>query len=340
MRVLIIGGTGFSGPYITRRLSELGHTVDLFHRKESRGDLSEETLRIHGDRHNLVPHADELRRFAPQIVIDMIALTEQDARSVSAVFRGVARRVITISSQDVYQAYGRVIGTEPGQPLPTPLAESSPLRSTLYPYRAQARSPEDPGYHYEKILVEQAVMNDPELPGTIVRFPMMYGPGDARQHRLFEYLKRMEDNRPAILLEEGLAAWRWTKGYVEDLAEAVVLAVTNNRAAGQIYNAGEQHPLTWAEWVRAIGHAAGWNGEIVTAPLSKLPRHLQPEHRTDQHLIADTTRIREELGYQELVSREEALNRAVAWERSHPPEHIDLERFDYALEDELLRRLG
>ena len=32
MKVLIIGGTGFIGSYVTRRLSETGHTVTVFHR--------------------------------------------------------------------------------------------------------------------------------------------------------------------------------------------------------------------------------------------------------------------------------------------------------------------
>ena len=91
------------------------------------------------------------------------------------------------------------------------------------------------------------------LPGTILRFPMVYGPLDP-QHRLFECLKRMDDGLPVILLGEGRARWRWTKGYVENLATAVVLAVTDDQAAGRIYNVGERETLTWAEWVRAIEH--------------------------------------------------------------------------------------
>jgi nucleoside-diphosphate-sugar epimerase len=43
------------------------------------------------------------------------------------------------------------------------------------------------------------------LPGTVLRLPTVYGPGDY-QHRLFEYLKRMDDGRPAILLGEGVAS--------------------------------------------------------------------------------------------------------------------------------------
>jgi len=47
-------------------------------------------------------------------------------------------------------------------------------------------------------------------------------------------------------------------------------------------------------------------------------------------------RIRQELGYREVVSREEGLRRAIAWERAHRPEGRD-KLFDYAAEDALLR---
>ena len=52
---------------------------------------------------------------------------------------------------------------------------------------------------YDKILVEQTVRGEPELATTIVRLPQFYGPGDY-SHRTFEYLKRMDDGRPVILL--------------------------------------------------------------------------------------------------------------------------------------------
>jgi hypothetical protein len=55
---------------------------------------------------------------------------------------------------------------------------------------------------YEKILVERAVMNEPDLPSTILRLQQVYGPGD-RQRRLFDYLKRIDDGRRATMLGEG-----------------------------------------------------------------------------------------------------------------------------------------
>ncbi len=181
MRILIIGGTGFSGPHVVRHLVNLGHKVILFNRGHTKADLPEEIQHILGDRNHIKDYAGALTRFAPQIVLDMIPATEQQARDVMSLFTGVAQRVVAISSQDVYRAYGKLIGIETGPLEPVPLTEASPLRQKHYPYRERV----DPGhrlYHYEKILVEQVYMNTPDLPGTILRYPMVYGPGDS-QHR-------------------------------------------------------------------------------------------------------------------------------------------------------------
>ncbi len=337
MRILLIGGTRFSGPYVVRRLIDRGHQTALFHRSETEAPLPKGVKHILGDRRNLTDFADQLKRFAPQVVLDMIPATEQDARSVMSTFKGIAQRVVAISSQDVYRAYGKLIGLEPGPVESVPLTEDSPLRRKLYLYRDRAR-PGDREYDYEKILVEQIFMGDSQLPGTILRFPMVYGPGDS-QHRFFQYLKRMDDNRPAILLEQGMANWRWTKGYVENVAAAIVLAVVEERATGRIYNVGEQDALSEAEWVRAIGAAAGWKGKVVILSSQHVPDHLVSDINTNQHLVADTTRIRQELGYREPVSRDEALRRTVAWERAHPPEEVDPKMFDYAAEDAVLAQL-
>jgi nucleoside-diphosphate-sugar epimerase len=256
----------------------------------------------------------------------MIPMNEDEARNLIGVFEGISQRVVAVSSQDVYRAYDRVTGRDPGPPDQIPLTEEAPLREKLYPYEREGVK------DYEKILVERVVMGTHGLPGTILRLPVVYGPGDY-QHRLFEYVRRMDDGRPAILLGEGMASWRWTHGYVEDVASAIVLAVTCERAAGRVYNVGEADPLSWAEWVREIGLAAGWDGEVVAVPGDRLPEHLDWGLDTEQHWVADTTRIRQELGYREEIPREEALRRTVEWERAHPPRNADPASFDYAAED-------
>jgi nucleoside-diphosphate-sugar epimerase len=311
---------------VVRRLAGASHEVVVFHRGLTEASFPKGVGRITGDRKDLGSFAGELRRFAPEVVLDMIPMNKDEAKNLVGVFEGVSRRVVAVSSQDVYRAYDRVTGRDPGPPDQIPLTEEAPLREKLYPYEREGVK------DYEKILVERVVMGTHGLPGTILRLPVVYGPGDY-QHRLFEYVRRMDDGRPAILLGEGMASWRWTHGYVEDVASAIVLAVTCERAAGRVYNVGEADPLSWAEWVREIGLAAGWDGEVVAVPGDRLPEHLDWGLDTEQHWVADTTRIRQELGYREEIPREEALRRTVEWERAHPPRNADPASFDYAAED-------
>lgn len=345
MRILVIGGTRFIGPYVVRRLSEMGHEVIVFHRGQTEAELPPEVRHIHhgpvklGDRRHFLDFSDKFKHLAPDVVLDMIPGTEQDAQTLMRTFKGVARRVVAISSEDVYRAYGRLHRTEPGPPDPVPLAEDAPLREKLYPYRTTPpRKPDDPERwidHYEKIRVERVVMSDPELPGTVLRLPMVYGPRDTGGHRTFKYLKRMDDGRPVIPLDEAQAQWRWSRGYVEDVAFAITLAVVNERAAGRIYNVAEAEALSGEAWVRHIARAAGWNGKIVIVPTGLLPI----ESDLSQHWVVDTTSIRQELGYTEIAPLEEAFRRTIAWQRAHPPKEIDPSEFDYAAEDAILAGL-
>jgi nucleoside-diphosphate-sugar epimerase len=325
MRVLVIGGTAFTGPHTVRALVELGHDVTVFHRGESEPDLPLEVRHVHADVSAFDEHVGHLRALAPDVVLDMVALRREDARRVLA-FTGVAERAVVASSADVYRAFGRLWRTEPGPPDPLPLTEDSPLREELT----------GEGLAYDKTGVEAELRAQSKLPVTILRLPAMHGPGD-RQHRLFPYLKRMDDGRSSIVLDEAVARWRWVRGYSEDVAHALVLAVDDPRSAGRTYNVADPVAHTEQEWVQEIGRLAGWEGEVVTLPSERLPeslRHDQFDLRQDY--VVDTTRIREELGYQEQVPFEEGLRRTIAWELANPPPELKPADFDYAAEDTAL----
>jgi nucleoside-diphosphate-sugar epimerase len=189
---------------------------------------------------------------------------------------------------------------------------------------------------YEKIEVERTVADDPELPATILRLPMVYGPGDPL-HRLYPTVKRIDDNRPAILIEEGLARCGLPRGYVENVAAGIALAATAERAKGRTYNIAEP-PRSELEWTRMIGDAAGWRGEVIALSTEKTPPHLRQPYNTAQSWTVSSDRIRSELGYSEPVGIADALRRTLDWERKNPPSDLPATTFDYAAED--AARLG
>src|SRR5687767_12624485 len=130
MRVLIIGGTGFIGPWVVRQLASAGHVVTLFHRGQTTAELPAGVSHINGDRQNLSAFASEFARFAPDVVLDMFPHMARDAAVVMETFRGVGR-VVAVSSMDVYAAYGRFSRFESGPPELQPFTEDAPLRSKL-----------------------------------------------------------------------------------------------------------------------------------------------------------------------------------------------------------------
>jgi nucleoside-diphosphate-sugar epimerase len=341
VRILIIGGTSFIGPHVARKLQEAGHAVTVFHRGISECELPQEINHIHGDQARMGDFSSELLELSPTVVLHMVPASAQDAWTFVRTFRGIARRLVIISSIDVYRAYNRLLGIEPGPPDPVPLKEDSPLREVLYPFRdSNGASEDDPearrwGYDYDKILVEKIVMQEPGLPGTILRLPVVYGPFD-RQQRLFHHIKRMDDRRPAILLSEEHARWRWSRAYVENVAHAITLAVTDERAARRIYNIAEQEAWTEIGWVTEIAKITHWEGNVVTLPEHKMPQHLKQDFVWEQDLVADSSRIRRELGYEEIVPLDEGLRRTIAWERANSPSEVDEASFDYPAEDKAL----
>ncbi|AFZ30874.1 NAD-dependent epimerase/dehydratase [Gloeocapsa sp. PCC 7428] len=341
MKILVIGGTNFIGPEVVRRLHAMGHEVTVFHRGKTLAELPLGVKEIKGDRAQIIEGKTQFEQLSPDVVLDMILYTEQDALTTMKAFKGIAQRIVAISSMDVYRAYNVLLGKE-SDIIPIPLTEDSPLRQQFYPFKDMPQRALNAPADYDKILVERVVMGDADLPATIIRLPMVYGAKDPL-HRLFPYLKRMDENRPAILLPEKFAQWRGCYGYVENVALAIALTVTNPQATKRIYHVADLQ-VSEAERLNQIGKAAGWQGKVISIPQHYLPADWNLPFNTEQHWFADTTRIRQELGYSEVVSPEEALKQTIDWERSNPPQEMPqwtgLELLDYATEDEILTRLS
>jgi nucleoside-diphosphate-sugar epimerase len=340
MKVLLIGGTGLTGPSAAAQLREGGHSVTVFHRGKT--PLPAGAQQIIGDRQRLGDYRAEFGRRNFDVVVDFIATSEAQARQLMDTFRGITGRVVALSSMDVYRAMGIFRRTEAGPLQQLPFTEDSDLRTRpqyspeelrvfrqILPY-----ADED----YEKIAVEKCVLGDRELPGTSLRLPMVYGPGDY-VHRFHYLLKRMDDGRPVIIFSDDVAAWRTPRGYAENVGAAIALATTSERAAGRIYNICEPEAYSELEWANKIAKAVGWKGEFLVLPREKTPKHLQDPRRVEQHLIASSTRIREELGYKEVIALEEAIQRTIPWERANPPQRVWFPPFDYEAEDAVIKEL-
>src|ERR1700704_6608668 len=132
MRILLIGGNGFIGRFVVAALKQRGHELAVFPRGTTA--VPEDVDEIRGDRHQLNASAQELKRFAPDVVVDLVISSGAQAEELMNIFRGATRRVVMLSSIDVYRAVGILHGTESGPLQDVPLTEESELRRCLHPY--------------------------------------------------------------------------------------------------------------------------------------------------------------------------------------------------------------
>ena len=340
MRILVIGGNGFIGTPLVRELLTDGHDVAVFHRGvevPSNG----KPLQIRGDRNRLPDHEDDLRRLAPEVIIDMVLCSGEQAGQLIAVADKINARVVAVSSMDVYRAWGVVQGSELGGLEPMPITEDAPLRTTRQTYPPEVVEKMKSiftwlGPGYDKIAVEQAVMG--RVGNTVVRLPMVYGPGDPL-HRQHGVLKRIKDGRAAIILPDDHAAWRGPRGYVENVAHAIALATTE-RAAGRIYHVCEEPSLTELEWQKEVAAQTEWRGRFVRLAREQAPKHLLMAGNASQHVVPNSQRIRTELAYKELWPIDEAIRRTIVWEQANPPAGAVFHQFDYAAEDAALAKVA
>jgi nucleoside-diphosphate-sugar epimerase len=327
MRVLLLGGTRFVGRAILGELAGAGHEVLVVHRGEHEPQGLAAAPHLHANRKDLPRHAAEIASFRPDAVIDACAMTMGDAHAaLAALPPGV--RLVLLSSMDVYRAFGSIWAREETDALP--LAESAPVRDGPLP---------DPGTRlagwdfvwaeYDKVPVEREYL----ARGAIVlRLPVVFGEHDylVREEPV---LRRLRAGRRRIPV--GAANLLMTRGYVGDVASASRLALVAGRP-GQVYNVGESRTASIGLWMRQIAAAAGAAIELVRVPDEALPPDLRLSGTFSQHILADSSKARTELGFRE-VDPAEALRRSVRWHLAHPPQG---DPGDFAADDAALAAHG
>ncbi len=309
MTILLIGGTGFVGRHVTRRLAEAGHAVSVFHRGQTDPDLPASVSALQGTRDDPDALRDALDAVVPDVLVDVILYTEAQADALTEVADGRTERLVVLSSGDVYRQYDGLRGQSDVPPDPVPLTEHAPLRASRHPYRG---TDTDFGYAhgYDKILVEEQVRAGP-VPATILRLPKMYGPGDD-EHHVGRALAQLREADGELVLSEQRARWRWSRGYVTNVAAATVAAATDPVAAGRTYNVGEPDALPQATWLRRIAEVAGLDTTVQAGPEAEPPD--APPFDWAYSMALDTRRIRTELDFAEPISHPQALVRTVLWE--------------------------
>src|SRR6202140_4495005 len=100
LRILILGGTGFIGPYQVRYALSRGHKVTAFNRgKTHSGELPAEVEQLVGDRNGKL---DALKNRQWDVVIDNPTTLPAWVRDAAQILKGNVERYVFISTISVY----------------------------------------------------------------------------------------------------------------------------------------------------------------------------------------------------------------------------------------------
>ena len=330
MRVLVIGGTGLSGPYVVRELIARHDEVAVFHRGHHEVELPAEVTHIHGDLQDASALAAAAGSFRPEGVVHMCAMKPSDVDRAAQAFGGHIERFVLISSGDVYRVF-EAIERRKSSSQPIPIPEDASLRSGPY----LPPHPTD----YDKLGAEGAALVAAEtgqLPTTVLRYPAIYGPGPSRE---WYWVKRILDGRLRIALPDGGLNLQH-RGFAGNLAHAVALALDKGQPS-RIYNVGDEAVYSVRQITDMIADIIGHSWEVTSVPATAWP--YGTPYSLPSHLVYDLSKIKGELAYRDIVAPEDALRLTVEALVANPPEGVPFlwpQAFSYGDEDAAIERFG
>lgn len=238
------------------------------------------------------PAADPLAEFRKVNVEGTARLAREAAKA------GV-RRLVFISSIKVN-----------GEESVTPYSSDSPP------------NPSDP-YGISKWEAEQTLRKieaESGLEVVVVRPTLVYGPGVKAN-----FLSMMKIISRRIPLPLASITNRRSLIYIGNLVDALAISAVHPAAAGKTYLVSDGEDVSTPELIRRTAKALGVTARLLPFPLQlmllagKLSRKSGAVNRLTGTLTVDSSRIRDELGWQPPFSMKEGLRETAVWfkEQTH-----------------------
>jgi nucleoside-diphosphate-sugar epimerase len=320
MRILVTGGTGFTGKALVKRLLEEGHQVVALDYKEGL-------------------KTDELRKWGAEVIIGSVtdrAVVEKSLRGVDVVHH-LAAAFRELNVPDSYYQEVNVGGTVNV----LEAAFSQGVKKFIYCSTCGVHgnidhppggeeAPIHPADYYQATKFEaEPLVNDyfrKGLKTVILRPAAIYGPGDPE--RFYMIFKRVAGGRFPMF---GSGKTYYHPLYIDNLIDAFMLAMEEGKGDGQAYLIADEEYLEIKDLVRKVGYSLGIEVKIKYYPIIPLiiaghifeklykPFRITPPifpRRVDwyrQTRAFNIDKAKRELGYQPQVGIEEGLRRTAQW---------------------------
>lgn len=291
MRILVIGGTQFTGRHLVRQLLEAGHEVVLLNRGQSNPGLFSDLRIIKCDRESEEIGAQLNQEKYFDAVVDQCAYFPRDVERILGALREKTGHYILISSVSAYRSLQ-------SETIPF-IKEDDP---TLECTEGEAQDRNLTSYGQRKAECERVAFAQSHsgVPVTIFRPSLIYGPFDPTD-RFAYWIWRVSQRKPFLLPENGQTIAH--KTYAGDLAANIVKAIGNEVVHHRVYNIGETECSSIRNTIGMIGRHLGISVEdyIVSVSADQLqaqkvrPWMDLPLWIPRTHFIMDTFRARRDL---------------------------------------------
>ena len=228
MRILILGGTQFIGPFVVRRAVARGHEVTLFNRGRTNIHLFPDIEKLVGDRNDDLS-ALEGRRW--DAVIDNSGYTADQLRLSVNLLKDMTDQYLFTSTRAVYHEFSEPVMNEDAPLGPRDVPESDWV-----------------GYGPNKVLAERVVREAFGDRTLIARPPVVVGPGDSSD-RFTYWVDRIDDGGEVMVWGDPTDPVQFVD--VRDLAEFYVTLI-EREIRGLFNTNGPAAPLSTAELVYGI----------------------------------------------------------------------------------------
>ena len=305
MRVLVTGASGFIGGVVCRRALECGYEVSSLVRRL--GSEPPGTVPLVADLGPSGGLGDAVAQAQPDCVVHLAAeiASQRDARKVAEVNVGGTRRLL-----DACQALAeapREAGTERR---PGPATEAGTERRPTPPrfifsstvvtgdahgalLTEESALPVETPYGRSKQECERMVL-DSGLPAVVVRPSHVYGPGGWYAEELVPRLRQ-----PGRLAVIGSGGNLWDVVHVEDVAAAILLAISAPAASGRVFHVADDEPITFYDFMALTASELGVGPpRRIPAAVARLVAGRNAVDAVVRSARSSNERIKRELGWE------------------------------------------
>jgi 2'-hydroxyisoflavone reductase len=257
LRILILGGTGFTGPHQVRYALERGHHVTLFNRGRRPQPWPGNVVELIGDRNT--GDLKSLESGEWDVCIDNPTTLPFWVRDAGRVLKGRVRQFVFISTVSVYAANDKAEQDESAAT--APYAGVDPMAETQDMLRGNMAL-----YGPLKAVSEAESRRQFGDRTTVIRPGLIVGPGDETD-RFTYWPVRLARSGEVLAPGDGSDAVQFIDA--RDLAEWTI-RMCESRSIGTFNATGPARTLTMREMLDGIGAAVGSAAQLTWVPAAFL----------------------------------------------------------------------